>query len=450
MKMPRALDAAFERFKDKTIFIQEDKSVSYSNFKNLISSFVEKINSSNINKKSIIYYRAGNAINDIALLLALVELKLTICLISDDASEEQLMQYNESLAANYVVKLSSDKSKFVVEQRAPNFSSIPKLVKDVQDRDHCCIILFSSGSSGKPKAIVYDFEKIVNKFSINSRSFVFFPVLKIDHFGGLNTLLGIISSGSSAVLDTDKTVHNAIKLIQKHQIQILPATPTFLKLLLLAPNFASVDLSSIKVITYGTEPMPSSLLDHLNQKLPGVKLKQTYGLSEVGVLATRSENSNSTFVKIGGDGFEWKIKDNILWIKSDFAMEGYIGLDAPFDDEGFFNTQDLVEVKGDYIKFLGRDSELINIGGLKVYPQEIEDVLMTHPLVADVTCSSQYNSLVGTIIEADVVIKHDTNARELKKELRSLCKKNLEKYKVPSRFIFSEKIVFSDRMKKKR
>jgi len=448
--MPRTLDAAFEHFKDKTIFIQEDKSVSYANFKKLISSFVEKINLSNINKKGIIYYRAGNSINDIALLLALVELKLTICLISDDASEEQLMQYNESLAANHVVKLSSDKSKFVVEQRAPNFSAIPKLVKDVQDRDHCCIILFSSGSSGKPKAIVYDFEKIVNKFSINSRSFVFFPVLKIDHFGGLNTLLGIISSGSSAVLDNDKTVHKAIKLIQKHRIQILPATPTFLKLLLLAPNFASVDLSSIKVITYGTEPMPSSLLDHLNQKLPGVKLKQTYGLSEVGVLATSSENSNSTFVKIGGNGFEWKIKDNILWIKSDFAMEGYIGLDAPFDEEGFFNTQDLVEVKGDYIKFLGRDSELINIAGLKVYPQEIEDVLMTHPLVADVTCSSQSNSLVGTIIQADVVIKHDANARELKKELRLLCEKNLEKYKVPSRFIFSEKIVFSERMKKKR
>ena len=112
--------------------------------------------------------------------------------------------------------------------------------------------------------------------------------------------------------------------------------------------------------------MPQATLDRLINIFPNAKLQQTYGLSELGVLRSKSEKDGSLWVKLGGDGFGLKVKDDILWIKSNFAMIGYLNAPQPFDDQGWFNTQDKVEVKGEYFRILGRETDLINVGGQKV------------------------------------------------------------------------------------
>ena len=93
-------------------------------------------------------------------------------------------------------------------------------------------------------------------------------------------------------------------------------------------------------------------------------------------MPTRSKSSASSWLRLGNDGFEHKIVDNVLWVRSKSAMLGYLNAPSPFDEEGWMNTQDLVEVDGEYIRILGRKSEIINVGGEKVYPQEVEDVIL--------------------------------------------------------------------------
>ncbi len=210
------------------------------------------------------------------------------------------------------------------------------------------------------------------------------------------------------------------------------------------------DTASLTLVTYGTEPMPLQTLQRLREALPGVRLKQTYGLSELGILPTRSRGDDSLWVKIGGSGFAYKIIDDILWIRSDVAMLGYLNAPAPFDEEGYFNTQDVVETDGEWLRILGRAHEVINVGGEKVYPSEVENVLLQLPNVAEVTVSGHPNAVTGMVVKATVQLVEDEDERALTARARRFCRERLEPFKVPALVQVSARPQHSDRFKKVR
>ena len=111
-------------------------------------------------------------------------------------------------------------------------------------------------------------------------------------------------------------------------------------------------------MTYGTEVMPESTLKQFHELFPKVLLLQTYGLSEVGILRSKSKSSDSLWVKVGGEGFETRVVDGMLEIKAKSAMLGYLNAESPFTEDGWFKTGDAVEVDGEYIRILGRKSEM--------------------------------------------------------------------------------------------
>ncbi|MCH8006732.1 MAG: AMP-binding protein, partial [Planctomycetes bacterium] len=133
-----------------------------------------------------------------------------------------------------------------------------------------------------------------------------------------------------------------------------------------------------------TEPMRQSTLRRFHELLPKVQLQQTYGLTETGVLRSKSKSSDSLWVRIGGKGFETRVVEGILQIKAESAMLGYLNAPNPFTEDGWMDTGDLVEVDGEFIRFLGRESEIINVGGEKVYPAEVENVIQQMEGVEDV------------------------------------------------------------------
>ena len=182
-----------------------------------------------------------------------------------------------------------------------------------------------------------------------------------------------------------------------------------------------------------------------------MKLQQTYGLSELGVLRSKSRGDGSLWVRIGGEGFETRVVDGILWIKSDYAMLGYLNAPSPFDSEGWFCTEDRVEVDGDWMRILGRVTDLMNIGGQKVYPAEVEDAILALPGIEDVAVYTEDNALLGKMIVAAVV---PTSASEpllaLKKRIRMGCSERLAPFKVPSKVVLAQESLYSARLKKMR
>ena len=221
-------------------------------------------------------------------------------------------------------------------------------------------------------------------------------------------------------------------------------------MMLLSRAYERHDLKSLKIITYGSEPMPESVLKKLNFIFPNLKLQQTYGLIELGVMSSKSKDNQSLWVKIGGNGFQIRVCDGLLEIKSDSAMIGYLNAESPYTEDGWFKTGDAVEVDGEYYKILGRKSELINVGGEKVYPQEVENIIISIKDVLDVQVYGEKHPFTGNIVCAKVLINSEIDQDLLKREIKKLCKLKLESFKNPVKIIFVNTPFFSNRFKKQR
>jgi acyl-CoA synthetase (AMP-forming)/AMP-acid ligase II len=324
------------------------------------------------------------------------------------------------------------------------------LTRSLIDAGRPGLVVFSSGSTGQPKAVLHDLTRLLEKFRVVRHARRTITFLLLDHLGGINTLFSVLSNLGTIVSIEARDPDSVCRAIERHRVELLPTTPTFLNLLLLSEAARRYDLSSLTLITYGTEVMPPTTLKRLHDLFPGVVLSQTYGMSELGVLRAKSKGSESLFVKIGGEGFETKIVDNTLWIRATSAMLGYLNAPSPFDAEGWMNTGDEVEVDGEYIRFLGRRSEVINVGGEKVYPVEIENVLMEMPNVRDVTVHGQPNPLTGQMVVARVQLKSPEPLVEFRNRVREFCRGRLAKYKIPAKIELVSGDQHSERFKRTR
>jgi long-chain acyl-CoA synthetase len=324
------------------------------------------------------------------------------------------------------------------------------LFAQLHDRGVPGLILFSSGSTGRSKASLLDFDSLLEKFRDirpGHRTLVF---LLLDHIGGVNTLFHVLCHGGTAITAGPRSPDAVCAAIQTHRIQLLPTTPTFIRMLLISDAIKRYDLSSLEVVTYGTEPMPENTLAHACSALPWVRFKQTYGLSELGIMATRSRDTGSVWLKLGGPGFEYKIVESALWIRSASAMLGYLNAPSPFDSDGWFNTQDFVEVDGEYVRILGRRTEMINVGGEKVHPAEVENVLLAFDNVGDVTVCGIPNPITGQVVGAKITPIRPEDPNELRRRLRSFCYDRLERFKIPAVIEITDRVHHGARFKKVR
>ncbi len=361
------------------------------------------------------------------LLAALLNRNIIIPLAS--ATEPRWRQLMDLAQVQFAVRFDDDDSWRVTGfDRAVTHP----LLRQIKDREAPGLVLFSSGSTGESKASVLDFGRLLAKFEGPRPAYRTLVFLLLDHIGGINTLLHGLCHGGTTVTTRERSPDGVCAAIESYRIELLPTTSTFLRMLLIADTIRRHDLSSLKIITYGTEPMPPSTLAAVREALPEVRLKQTYGLSELGILPTQSRDSGSVWLKLGTGGFEHKIVDGLLWIRASSAMLGYLNAPSPFDADGWFNTQDLVESEGEYIRILGRKSELINVGGEKVHPTEIENLLLQLDNVKDVTVRGRPNPITGEVVAAKItpLVPEDPDA--LKRRVRQFCRAHLERYKMPA------------------
>jgi acyl-CoA synthetase (AMP-forming)/AMP-acid ligase II len=299
------------------------------------------------------------------------------------------------------------------------------------ERGHPGLVIFSSGSTGAPKAILHDLFAILEKFRKIRQAKRTLTFLLFDHIGGIDTMLNTFASGGTIVTVPQRTPEYVARAIERHRVHTLPTSPTFLNLFLISGVWEQHDLSSLEVIAYGTEPMPESTLKRLHEVFPAASLVQTYGMSELGVLRSRSKSSDSLWIKFTGSEFQTKVVDGILWVKADTAMLGYLNAPDLFDAEGWLNTQDAVEVDGEYLRILGRASDLINVGGQKVYPAEVENLLLGLDNVEDVAVFGKQHPMMGQIVAARFKLKEAEPLDLFKRRMNAYCRERLAKYQVP-------------------
>ena len=311
------------------------------------------------------------------------------------------------------------------------------------------LVLFSSGTSGQPKAMVQNLNTLLATYAERHPNGL--PVLALlgfDHIGGLNTLFGALAAGAPVVVPASRAPADVAAAIASHRVAVLPASPTFLNLLLAAG--VEGDLASLRVITYGTEPMPESLLHRLKAAFPRVRFIQTFGTSETGITRTSSPEAGSTFLRFDDPNLEWKVIDDELWLRSRTQIAGYLNAsNERFTPDGWFRTGDKVEQgPNGTLRILGRMGEMINVGGEKLMPAEVESVVLGVPGVADCRVHGEAHPLTGQTVAVDVV-SFTTDQEALRSAIRIACRERLARHKIPTRVTFVPS-VSGERMKKTR
>jgi len=379
----------------------------------------------------------------IAAFLALTAAGAVIVPISSDSAAQR-----DALLETAQVEARLHASSGVIAWTGRTASHL--LYDKLRSAKHPGLVLFTSGSTGKHKGAVHDLIALLEKFKAGRSCYRTIVFLQIDHIGGINTLLYTLANGGMSVVPKDRSAEEVCRAIACHKVELLPTSPTFLNLLLLSEAVKRHDLSSLRLITYGTEPMPESTLERLSQALPGVDLLQTYGSTELGILRSKSRSRDSLWVRVGGEGYETKIVEGRLRVRARAAMLGYLNAPSPFDEDGFMDTGDLAESDGEWIRILGRQSEVINVGGSKVHPAEVESVLLSLDNVLDASVRGEPHPIVGHIVCATVVLSNDEPAAEFRARARRYCSERLASYKVPARITITDTPIHSSRFKRMR
>ncbi|MYM25458.1 AMP-binding protein [Duganella sp. FT135W] len=435
----------FQSAPERIAFIHEGREVSYGGVVASIDDFYQHVQDAGIQRGETVVVLGDYSPEVFCMIMALGRNGSIVIPLTRSSVVEESVALAVS-GCEWYVEFDAAGREATISHRG--LKSDNALLNEFRQRGTPGMVLFSSGSTGKPKGILHDFNQVTEKFRKQRTPVVAIPFLMIDHFGGINTILAITSSMGMVVTVADRSVPNICAAIEKYKVELLPATPSFLTLMMASNLHKQYDLSSLKRITYGTEVMPQSTLDRVRAQFPGVDLLQTYGLSEVGVLRSQSREDGSLWVRVGGEGFQTKVVDGVLWIKSQYAMVGYLNAPSEFDADGWFNTQDQVEVDGDYFRILGRVTDLINVAGQKVYPSEVESVILEMDNVQDVAVFGEKHAMLGNIVVAKVVVESPETADSLKKRIRQECLAHLAPFKVPAKVILAEGPLHSVRQKK--
>ena len=438
-----------DKFKDndQTAIIYDGKKYSYNELYIKIKE-IESFIKDKIKSGEVVAILADYSFVSIALFFALYENKNIIAPITSTSKKEIDGKVKESFSTK-IINLENE--NLVITNIKSEASH--KIINDLQTSKCAGLILFSSGSTGAPKAMIHNLDTLVDSYGDKKQKQINMLVfLMFDHIGGINTMLNILSMNATMIIPQNRNADDICKLIEEYKIAVLPSSPTFLNLILINRSYEKYDLSSLRMITYGTETMPEGLLGRLKAVFSKVKFLQTFGTSETGIAATSSKSSSSTFMKIDDENLEYKIVDNELWLRSKTQILGYLNRSMEsFTNDGWFKTGDLVELDNEgFIKIIGRNKEIINVGGQKVLPSEVESVLLGMDEIEDCLVYGEQNAITGQSVSCDVVLKSGVKADGLKILVRKFCKDKLDSFKIPTRVNVVQKTEFTERFKKSR
>lgn len=437
---------------DKEAFWLDDRSVSYAAFVQMVDHFSSSLSDAGVLEGTPVLISGDIAPETLALLWACVS-KGLICiphLGSNTTSLESKMRVADPEWSVSAARSAAAENPLEIRKIDRTDTERPRHYDAIRAKRTPGLVLFTSGTTGEPKGAVHDFALLLEKFRAPSRALRTVGFLLFDHWGGLNTTFHTLLNGGTIVCVRDRAPASICRTIEASAAELLPVSPSFLNLLLASGAHRDFDLSSLRLVTYGAEPMMPATLQALRDAFPDLRLKQTYGLIELGVFPTKPRDDESLFFEIDKRQADYRVVDGILQIKTRSAMLGYLNAPSPFTEDGWYVTGDEVVTDGAYIRVLGRKSDIINVGGEKVHPSEVENVLLAIDGIVDARVYGEKNFLLGEIVCADLFCDGGVEHASFEKLVKKQCAQKLERFKVPVKIGFSSDPLLGDRLKKRR
>lgn len=298
-------------------------------------------------------------------------------------------------------------------------------------------VMLTSGTTGVPKMVAHTVGGLTASFAAKppDPSVVWGTFYDIRRYGGLQIFLRSVLGGTSLVLsNAGEPVGDHLERLAAAGVTHLLGTPTHWRRALMSPAIRRI---SPRYVRLSGEIADQTILDSLRAAFPDAGVSHAFASTEAGVAFEVSDGRAGfpvSYVEQVRDGVEMKIDEGSLRIRSPRTASRYVGSDAPLaDKDGFVDNGDMVERHGDRYLFTGRRGGIINIGGQKVHPEEVEAVINRHPQVRMSLVRSKRSPITGAIVIADVVLNSGTgDAETVKGDILTLCRGALPRHKVPA------------------
>ncbi len=328
-----------------------------------------------------------------------------------------------------------------------------RAAEEADDRD--ALVLFTSGTTGLPKAVGITNGQLSTRirgmappFHADSAATVAMMCVPFFHVGGSLGILGSLYSGNTSVVQERFDAAEWLRLVQEHRVQTAFLVPTMLQRILDHHDFAGTDLSSLIAIAYGAAAAPVALVRRAMAALPHVAFANVFGQTEtLGAYTTLLPEDHRDPNRVGSvgrplPGVEVRVVDPDTGTDVEAGVVGELWVNTSQNvTEGWLHTGDLARRDSDgYIYPNGRLKDTINRGGEKFGPIEVEEALRTHPAVSDVAVAGIADEEMGQRVGAAVVAHLPVTLEEL----RSHCRDRVAYFKLPERLMIVDRIPYSD------
>jgi acyl-coenzyme A synthetase/AMP-(fatty) acid ligase len=387
--------------------------------------------------------------------LALIELDgvaRRIVLVPPDVPREQLSAVMAAAGIDAVLRDEElcdhdDMAAPGVALRVTCRARIEPLARPRLERQPTEWVLFTSGTTGVPKMVVHSLAGLTGAITsggVRDGSVVWGTFYDIRRYGGLQIFLRAMHDGGSLILsDAKEPVGDFLVRLGRHGVTHMSGTPSHWRRALMSPSARQM---SPRYVRLSGEIADQVILDNLAACYASARVGHAYASTEAGVgfdVNDGREGFPASLIGAPGE-VEMKVVDGSLRIRSPRTAFGYVGAGAAAlaDPDGFVDTGDMLERSGDRYHFTGRKGGIINVGGLKVHPEEVEGVINRHPQVRMSLVHPRKSPITGAIVVAEVVLRDEAKAAgadasgALRGEILDLCRARLAQHKVPAMIRF--------------
>jgi acyl-CoA synthetase (AMP-forming)/AMP-acid ligase II len=312
-------------------------------------------------------------------------------------------------------------------------------------------ILLTSGTTGAPKLVVHTLSTLAAPIKLGSAlgvPAVWSTFYDIRRYGGLQIFLRAVLGGGSMVLSSAADAPDEfLARAGAHGVTHISGTPSHWRRALMSP---ATDRMAPRYVRLSGEIADQAILDHLRGAYPQAGVSHAFASTEAGVAFEVPDGFSgfpASLIGRAGAEVEMKVEEGTLRIRSARTAVGYLGSAGKrlADEDGFVDTGDIVEMREGRYYFIGRRDGVINVGGQKVHPEEVEAVINRHPKVQMSLVKARRNPITGAVVAADIVLKADEAANlsidtePIKAEILEACRGALAPHKVPAaiRFVAS-------------
>jgi acyl-coenzyme A synthetase/AMP-(fatty) acid ligase len=315
-------------------------------------------------------------------------------------------------------------------------------------------ILLTSGTTGVPKLVLHTLATLaraIKKGNPTATRTVWSTFYDIRRYGGLQIFLRAALTGTSLVLPgTEESTSDFFARAATHGVNHISGTPSHWRRVLMSPAAGSLDPAYVRL---SGEIADQAILNQLRSQYPNAKIAHAFASTEAGVIFEVNDGlmGFAPDALFGNSSVEMKVEGGTLRVRSNRAAFCYLGKDSrPLKDtEGFVDTGDALELRDNRYFFMGRKDGTINVGGMKVHPEEIEVVINRHPEVSMSLVRAKKNSIIGALVVADVVLKTplrllDDSTKNLQSDILQFCRGELALHKVPAAINFVQALAVAE------